>query len=110
MTTTLRIDESLKSELDEIFEKIGISMTSAINIFLRQVVRKRGIPFEISCAEPCRSTFLDSRSSVMQNPALAALDAIANERIARNEHEWTMDEIDAEIAEMRRERLARDNA
>ena len=106
MTTTLRIDDSLKDELDDVFNQIGITMTSAINIFLRQVARTRSIPFEISCAEPRRYN-LGRRS---RNEALAALDAITAERMLNNEREWTMDEINAEIAESRRERYARGNA
>lgn len=49
MTTTLRIDDNLKSECDSVFNDLGINMTSAITLFLKQVVRTRGIPFEISC-------------------------------------------------------------
>ena len=49
MTTTLRIDDGLKSACDSVFEDLGINMTSAITLFLKQVVRTRGIPFEISC-------------------------------------------------------------
>ena len=102
MTTTLRIEDSLKSELDDVFDQIGITMTSAINIFLRQVVRSRGIPFEINCAEPRRYEY--ARTRRVRNEALAALDAISAERLANNERELSMDEIDAEIAEARRER------
>ena len=49
MTTTLRIDEKLKADCDAVFSDLGINMTSAITLFLKQVVRTRGIPFEISC-------------------------------------------------------------
>ena len=49
MTTTLRIDDKLKADCDTVFDDLGISMTSAIMLFLKQVVRTRGIPFEISC-------------------------------------------------------------
>ena len=108
MTTTLRIDNTLKGELDDVFEQIGISMTSAINIFLRQVARTRSIPFEISCAEPRRFDRMVIRRRPVKNEALAALDAIDAERAAVNAREWTMDEIDAEIAEVRRERYARE--
>ena len=110
MTTTLRIDDSLKNELDDVFDQIGLSMTSAINIFLRQVARTRGIPFEISCAEPRRTAFRANRRMVMRNNALIALDAVTSDWNARNNREWTMDEIDAEIAEARRERYARETA
>ena len=49
MTTTLRIDDKLKADCDMVFDDLGINMTSAITLFLKQVVRTRGIPFEISC-------------------------------------------------------------
>ena len=49
MTTTLRIDDKLKTDCDAVFDDLGINMTSAITLFLKQVVRTRGIPFEISC-------------------------------------------------------------
>ena len=49
MTTTLRIDDKLKADCDTVFADLGINMTSAITLFLKQVVRTRGIPFEISC-------------------------------------------------------------
>ena len=49
MTTTLRIDDKLKADCDSVFEDLGINMTSAITLFLKQVVRTKGIPFEISC-------------------------------------------------------------
>lgn len=34
------------------FEDFGLSMTSAINVFLRQVIRERKIPFEIGYGTP----------------------------------------------------------
>ena len=49
MTTTLRIDDKLKADCDNVFDNLGLNMTSAITLFLKQVVRTRGIPFEISC-------------------------------------------------------------
>ena len=49
MTTTFRIDDKLKADCDAVFDDLGINMTSAITLFLKQVVRTRGIPFEISC-------------------------------------------------------------
>lgn len=50
MTTTLRIDDTLKADCDHVFDNLGINMTSAITLFLKQVVRTQGIPFEISCS------------------------------------------------------------
>lgn len=47
----LRIDKALKKDAEKLFESLGINMTTAINIFLRQAVREQGIPFRVSARE-----------------------------------------------------------
>jgi DNA-damage-inducible protein J len=37
-----------KERADILFDEMGLSMTTAFNIFVRQVVRQGGIPFEIT--------------------------------------------------------------
>lgn len=44
----LRIDKTLKKDAEALFETLGINMTTAINIFLKQSVRDQGIPFQIT--------------------------------------------------------------
>ncbi len=44
----IRIDDALKKKADILFEELGLNMTTAINIFVRQTVRQGGIPFEIT--------------------------------------------------------------
>ncbi|MBR6800721.1 MAG: type II toxin-antitoxin system RelB/DinJ family antitoxin [Eubacteriaceae bacterium] len=44
----LRLDKELKKQAEELFAGLGINMTTAINIFLRQAVREQGIPFQIT--------------------------------------------------------------
>ena len=44
----LRIDKNLKKDAEALFDTLGINMTTAINIFLRQSVRDQGIPFQIT--------------------------------------------------------------
>ena len=44
----LRVDKNLKKEAETLFDSLGINMTTAINIFLRQSVRNQGIPFPIT--------------------------------------------------------------
>lgn len=46
--TQIRIDEGLKAQSTELFSQLGIDMSSAVNMFLRQCVMKGGIPFSIS--------------------------------------------------------------
>jgi len=44
---TIRIDENVKKEAESLFNELGISMSGAVNIFFRQAIRERAIPFPI---------------------------------------------------------------
>lgn len=45
--TQVRIDENLKSQATELFNQLGLDMSSAINVFLRQSVLRGGLPFNV---------------------------------------------------------------
>ena len=44
----IRMDEELKKNFDMICTELGLNMTAAINVFARAVVRKHGIPFDLT--------------------------------------------------------------
>ena len=44
---TARIEPALKASAEGVLQKLGVSTTDAITIFLRQVVMRRGFPFEV---------------------------------------------------------------
>ena len=46
-----RVDDDIKKKAERTFDDIGISMSTAINIYLKAVVRENRIPFELS-ADP----------------------------------------------------------
>lgn len=46
-TTTMRLDPELKDEALQILEPLGLTMSGAVTIFLKAVVREKGLPFEI---------------------------------------------------------------
>lgn len=48
---SLRVDDEIKRNAERTFNEIGLSMSTAINIFLKTVVRENRIPFELS-ADP----------------------------------------------------------
>ena len=48
---SLRVDDDVKRNAEKIFDDIGLSMSAAINVFLKKVARERRIPFELS-ADP----------------------------------------------------------
>ena len=45
---SIRMDVGLKQQAEELFSDLGISMTAAMTMFIRQAVRSQGIPFEVS--------------------------------------------------------------
>jgi len=45
---SIRMDVDLKKHAEELFADLGLNMTVAMTMFLRQAVRRQGIPFEIS--------------------------------------------------------------
>lgn len=51
-TINIRTSEETKKEAEKLFDDFGLSMTSAINVFLRQVIREKRIPFEIGYETP----------------------------------------------------------
>jgi DNA-damage-inducible protein J len=48
----IRMDAELKKQAEQLFNELGMNMTTAFNIFLRQSVRQGKIPFEISLNSP----------------------------------------------------------
>lgn len=49
--TQIRIEESTKKQAVELLEGLGLNLSDAVNMFLRQVILHNGIPFEIKYPE-----------------------------------------------------------
>lgn len=54
---TIRMNKDVKQEAQEIFASLGIDMTTAINVFLRQAIYFRGFPFDVRLEEPNEITY-----------------------------------------------------
>ncbi len=52
----IRTDKTVKARAEEIFAELGLNMTTAVNMFLRQTIRENGIPFELKLNVPNRTT------------------------------------------------------
>lgn len=48
VNVTFRVDDELKKQADALFAELGMSLSTAFNIFLRQSVREQQIPFSVS--------------------------------------------------------------
>jgi DNA-damage-inducible protein J len=53
---SIRMDKELKEQAEGLFYELGMNMTTALNIFVRQSVRQGKIPFEISLNRPNAET------------------------------------------------------
>lgn len=54
MTTTptqIRIEETTKKQAVELLEGLGLNLSEAVNMFLKQVILQRGLPFEVKYPE-----------------------------------------------------------
>lgn len=46
VSTNIKIDENLKKEAQELFAKMGLNLSIAVNMFLSQAVREQAMPFK----------------------------------------------------------------
>ena len=86
-TFSVRMDEGLKNDFDALCADFGMSMTTAINVFARAVVRERRIPFEIASPEP----------EITREGALRAFQALRAQAKRSGASEMTLEEINEEI-------------
>jgi DNA-damage-inducible protein J len=47
INVNIRIDENLKKEAEQLFADLGMNMTTAVNVFIRQAINRGGLPFEV---------------------------------------------------------------
>ncbi len=47
ITFSVRMDRELKNQCEALYGELGINLTTAINVFLRQSLRAGGFPFDV---------------------------------------------------------------
>jgi DNA-damage-inducible protein J len=74
----IRIDRDLKIQADRLFTDMGMNLTTAINVFVRQAVLERAIPFKIyrEAEVAGAKTGIEQRRAAMQEirDLLAGID------------------------------------
>ena len=48
----VRVDENVKKSAETVLHELGLNMSTAVNMFLRAVIREEGIPFKMSLKKP----------------------------------------------------------
>lgn len=87
----LRVDDKLKTEATDIFEKLGMDLSTAIRIFLTRSVEERGIPFAMKLGT----------DSYKAETAVKAMREMSKTVEANGIADMTLDEINAEISAAR---------
>ena len=90
-TLSMRVDDTLKKNFDNICDDFGFTSTAAITVFMKAVVRERRIPFEIK-ASTKEQINKDAWAAFLEMRAAAAEAGL---------QDMTLDEINAEIQEVR---------
>lgn len=69
-TVSIRMDSELKKQFDQFCSDMGMTMTTAINVFAKKVVREYRIPFEIGAEIPNAETIaaMKEAEEMMQHP------------------------------------------
>ena len=91
---TIRVDETDKQKAEAVFRELGMTFATGINIYLKTVGRQKRIPFNLDTNE-------EGAAKISLKEAFGALQEEAKNN---GIDEMTMEEIDAEIAEYRREK------
>lgn len=60
---SIRMDSNLKAQADTLFNELGMNISTAFNIFVRQAIRESKIPFEISLNQPNAETYAAMREA-----------------------------------------------
>ena len=84
MATTnlnIRTDKAIKEQAEEIFNELGLNMTTAVNMFLRAAIREHGIPFELKLDVPNETTAgaIEEGRKLMEDPSAprySSMDAL----------------------------------
>ena len=53
---TVRMDSNIKKQCEAMYGELGLNLTTAINVFLRQSLRVGGFPFDIRLNTPTKET------------------------------------------------------
>ena len=79
---TIRLDNNDKIEFSRICEKIGLSVSTAFNVFVKTVIKEEKIPFELSARD--RDDFY-SEDNIRHLEELKRLDDVGQLKFTKHE-------------------------
>lgn len=86
-TFSVRMDSDIKKQCESLYGELGMNLTTAINVFLRQSLRAGGFPFEVRLDQPNANTIA----------AMAEAKRITNDPTIKR-----YSDVEAALAELKR--------
>lgn len=74
-----RINEHLKYEAASVLQDCGLTISSAIRLFLEQVVQEQKVPFEIKRRRPSKKMAVALKEAALIEKSFASLDEMMQE-------------------------------
>lgn len=84
---SVRIDSDVKRQCEALYKELGMNLTTAINVFLRQSLRTGGLPFDVTVNTPNAAT-------------IAAMQEA--ERLARDTNAKRYSDVEEALRELKR--------
>ena len=87
-TINVRVDENVKREVEQLFDNMGMNISTAVNMFFRQCLMEEALPFQPRASHPSLR---------------AALKEAQEQAKATGVSELTLEDINSIVSEVRRE-------
>ena len=75
---TLRIEPELKKQAADLFQSLGMDLSTATGIFYRQALRYHGLPFEVRLDEPNETTYAAMKAAENDEDMHGPFDSVAD--------------------------------
>lgn len=76
ISMTIKTDKSIKQQAQMIFSDLGMDMSTAINVFLRQAIKHNGFPFELTLNTPNETTRKAMVNAEMDNDVYGPYESV----------------------------------
>ena len=74
---TLRIEPDLKNRASELFQALGLDLSTATGLFYRQALRCHGLPFEVRLDEPNEVTYAAMEAAEKETDVYGPFDSVS---------------------------------
>ena len=107
----VRVEKELKERVSNIYEAVGLDLPTAIRMFFKKSILVGGLPFDgrISTSDYLFNGYDPAREAQRQR-AIEAFESLSAQARKNLDNEPTLDEINAIISEVRKERHERELA